>query len=114
MKDTLTKIFLSNWKIPGQVQYRKIRLVSLQLFRCQQYKLVKHTQAISRQQPFNCLSVFDHFLGLTLDFIGDLSDSNVSFKDLFRLYAVIFSNMFHQGYLQQIVTKSAFTEEILT
>ena len=28
--------------------------------------MVKHTQAIRRQQPTNCLSVFDHFLGLAL------------------------------------------------
>ena len=26
--------------------------------------MVKHTQAIRRQQPTNCLSVFDRFLGL--------------------------------------------------
>ena len=28
--------------------------------------MVKHTQTIRRQKPTNCLSVFDHFLGLTL------------------------------------------------
>ena len=26
--------------------------------------MVKQTQAIRRQQPMNCLSVFDHFVGL--------------------------------------------------
>ena len=26
--------------------------------------MVKHTQAIRRQRPTNCLSVFDHFVGL--------------------------------------------------
>ena len=26
--------------------------------------MVKHTQTIRRQQPTNCLSVFDHFVGL--------------------------------------------------
>ena len=29
-------------------------------------KMVKHTQTIRRQQPVNCLSVFDHFVGLAL------------------------------------------------
>ena len=29
-------------------------------------KMVKHTQAICRQKPTNCLSVFDHFMGLAL------------------------------------------------
>ena len=28
--------------------------------------MVKHTQKICRQNPANCLSVFDHFLGLVL------------------------------------------------
>ena len=30
------------------------------------HKMVKHTQAIRRQQPTNCLSVFDHFVGLAV------------------------------------------------
>ena len=29
-------------------------------------KMVKHTQTIGRQQPTNCLSVFDHFVRLML------------------------------------------------
>ena len=28
--------------------------------------MVKHTQTIRRQQPTNCLSLFDHFVGLAL------------------------------------------------
>ena len=28
--------------------------------------MVKHTQTIRLQQPTNCLSVFDHFVGLAL------------------------------------------------
>ena len=28
--------------------------------------MVKHTQTVRRQQPRNCLSVFDHFVGLVL------------------------------------------------
>ena len=28
--------------------------------------MVKHTQTICRQQPTNCYSVFDHFVGLAL------------------------------------------------
>ena len=28
--------------------------------------MVKHTQTICRQQPVNCLSVLDHFVGLAL------------------------------------------------
>ena len=28
--------------------------------------MIKHTQTIGRQKPANCLSVFDHFVGLAL------------------------------------------------
>ena len=29
--------------------------------------MVKHTQTVHPQQPTNCLSVFDHFVGLALE-----------------------------------------------
>ena len=35
-------------------------------FKRQPYKMVKHTQTIRRLVLTNCLSVFDHFVGLTL------------------------------------------------
>ena len=35
-------------------------------FKSQSHKMVKHTQTIRRQKPTNCLSVFDHFVGLAL------------------------------------------------
>ena len=35
-------------------------------FRDQPLKTVKHTQTIRRLLPTNCLSVFDHFVGLAL------------------------------------------------
>ena len=37
-----------------------------QTFRHQPHKMVKHTQTIRRQQPTNCLNVFDHLVGLAL------------------------------------------------
>ena len=33
--------------------------------------MVKHTQTIRRQQPTNCLSVFDHFVGLAFKGLKD-------------------------------------------
>ena len=40
--------------------------------------MVKHTQTIRRQQPTNCLSVFDHFVVLTLKGLSiNLFRSNV-------------------------------------
>ena len=44
----------------------KRQLDFTQPFKCQHHKMVKHTQAIRRQQPTNCLSMFDHFVGLAL------------------------------------------------
>ena len=35
-------------------------------FKCQPHKMVKHTQTIRCLLPANCLSVFDHFVGLAL------------------------------------------------
>ena len=35
-------------------------------FKRQPHKIVKHTQTIRRQKPTNCLSVFGHFVRLTL------------------------------------------------
>ena len=31
--------------------------------------MVKHTQTIRQQKPTNCLSVFDHFVGLALKWL---------------------------------------------
>ena len=39
-------------------------------FKCRPEKIVKHTQTIHRQQTTNCLSVFDHFVGLALKGLG--------------------------------------------
>ena len=33
-------------------------------FRRQPHKMIKHTQMIHPQEPTNCLSVFDHFMGI--------------------------------------------------
>ena len=35
-------------------------------FKRQPHKMVKHTQAIRRLLPTNCLNEFDHFVGLAL------------------------------------------------
>ena len=43
--------------------------------------MVKHTQAIRRLLPTNCLSLFDHFVGLALK--GVIQDANHIKKKLF-------------------------------
>ena len=40
--------------------------ISLNPFKCQPHKMVKHTQIIRRQKPTNCFIVLDHFVGLAL------------------------------------------------
>ena len=44
--------------------------------------MVKHTQTICWQKPTNCLSVFDHFVGLMLK---GLKDSYLEKKILYRI-----------------------------
>ena len=36
------------------------------IFKRHLHKMVKHTQTIHRQKPMKCLSVFDHFMRLSL------------------------------------------------
>ena len=55
--------FLSAGGIESGIwQWHKMNLP----FKGQPRKMVKHTQTIHRQQPTNCLSVFNHFVGLAL------------------------------------------------
>ena len=43
--------------------------------------MVKHTQTIARLLPTNCLSVFDHFVGLVLKGLKtDVLASTLNFK----------------------------------
>ena len=48
--------------------------------------MVKHTQTIRRQEPRNCLSVFDHFAGMTLKGLTQISDENWSIFDFPSFY----------------------------
>ena len=41
-------------------------LQAVKPFKCQPHRMVKHTQSVRRLLPTNCLSVFDHFVGLAL------------------------------------------------
>ena len=42
--------------------------------------MVKHTQTICRLLPTNCLSVFDHFVGLALKGLNSLSEVVVAYR----------------------------------
>ena len=51
--------------------------------------MVKNTQTIRRQQPTNCVSVFDHFVGLTLKWLKYQKTNSFSpdwpFNDEFKI-----------------------------
>ena len=49
--------------------------ISTNCFRRQPHKIVKHS--IHRQQPTNCLSVFDHFVGMVLKGFKGVKDSGI-------------------------------------
>ena len=42
------------------------------------HKMIKHTQTIRWQQPTNCLSVFDHFVGLALKGLNIVNIMNIT------------------------------------
>ena len=44
----------------------RLTLFCITIFKRQTYKMVKHTKTILRLLRTNCLSVFDHFVGLVL------------------------------------------------
>ena len=46
--------------------------------------MVNHTQKIRRQQPTNCLSVFDHFAGVELKGVTR-RQKNRSYQSFFKL-----------------------------
>ena len=61
-------------------QIQNIATGFIQPFKRQPHKMVEHTQTIRRQFVDECLSVFDHFVGLTLKGLSciDLTKSSYS------------------------------------
>ena len=41
--------------------------------------MAKHTQIILRQQPTNCVSVFDHFVGLVLKGLISITETYLGY-----------------------------------
>ena len=62
IKAELIKKKLERSKRDSQHCY-KHRGIFVNHFKHQPHKMVKHTQAIRRQQPTNCLSASDYFVG---------------------------------------------------
>ena len=54
-------------------------------FKRQPHKMVKHTQKICRQRPSNCLSVFDHFLGLALSGLNYVKGTLPKHRHILRI-----------------------------
>ena len=52
--------------------------------------MVKHTQTVNRQKTTNCLSVFDHFVGLALKGLNIILESILGVSHI--LFAI---NLFH-------------------
>ena len=48
--------------------------------------MVKHTQTIRRQQPTNCLNVFDHFVGLALEGLNNRATQNKLTQHLCEIF----------------------------
>ena len=59
--------------------------------------MVQHTQTIRRLLPMNCLSVFNHFLGLALKGLNILTETllkgmSLTYENLTRFMSVFHSN----------------------
>ena len=71
--------------------------------------MVKHTQTICRQQPTNCVIVFDHFVRLALEGL-------MSWPYLFFLYPYLFRKILGILILTspnlQMFTRKYFTDEM--
>ena len=73
--------------------------------------MVKHSERICRQKPTNCLSVFDHFVGLAhkgLRFVTtDSQGRKIYFKYMDMFTKVIpFGNIWENTYLNSILSTS--------
>ena len=55
------------------ISFKTSELCSNLTLKCQPYKMIKHTQIIRRQQPTDCLSVFDHLVRLALKGLKDFN-----------------------------------------
>ena len=72
--DSATRIVKILLKLSGKCPNTEFFLVRIFLYsdwiriftKRQPQKMVKHTQKLRPQKPTNCLSVFDHFVGLAL------------------------------------------------
>ena len=53
--------------------------------------MVKHTQAIRRQQPTNCLNVFDHFARFALKGFKSLGKASSKPSKIHYKYKIVFS-----------------------
>ena len=53
-------------KVWVKSRYYENRKYDFERFKQQPHKMVKHNQTIRRLLPTNCLSLFDHFVGLAL------------------------------------------------
>ena len=51
--------------------------------------MIKRTQTIRRQQPMNCLSVFDHFVTLAVKRSQKLTEASVQSCNKLELFRII-------------------------
>ena len=66
--------------------------------------MVKHTQTIRLQQPMNCLSVFDHFVGLALKgLILEAKCSDIFFSQFFHTSFIYLKSIHYKTYQLKIL-----------
>ena len=68
--------------------------------------MIKNTQTIRQQQPMNCLSVFDHFVGLAVKGLNSIFLKTGKFRHI-NLFWITNSRIYRENYLNQFVKYSS-------
>ena len=61
--------------------------------------MIKHPKKIIRQKPTNCLSVFDHFVGLALKGLISWNGKTEFFQGLMKLRTLAFNFLIESMFL---------------
>ena len=68
--------------------------------------MIKNTQTIRQQQPMNCLSVFDNFVGLAVKGLNSIFLKIGKFRHI-NFFWITNSRIYRENYLNQFVKYSS-------
>ena len=75
-------------------------------FKRELHKIAKRTQTICRLLPTNCLSAFDHFVGLALKRLSTFRKLNLKFPATYFQWLCAWLNLLFRSFSQNLLTLS--------